>query len=708
MEPKREIPARSVLDEIAVKSGVAVVVVDRSGIEVSASNDNSICAALNPDGELVGDCAAHCGRALSLAAANSGVVNYTCHAGLACKAAALYYDERPVAVIAGRTFLSSENYKAATARAMDGDWANIADRLFDNILLSGSPTVLDEAIASIIKRSVEIEPPIIVSVPEEKKTEKPLEISAEPSADRVPRETADIIAQMAQRLNSQRFDEPVYPDAQHKAEPATDASAWRSFLASLLSKDYISARNAMIEFLTAQYQLHSIVWLERRGDRLESTAVSAALVGRSVKLGIGANDPVLKDAAEGDMPVELGKRSDAENRDSQKMLLFAMPVGNEVPAALVVLDRIADAGIRRQIARFCAAVAHQLEILRLRGEVDKREQLAEATRKVTEGLRHIDSADFWTHLTRVSAELLQAERASLITRDDNDEELEIRASIGILNDLSKVKDAGDRVARIVFEKGKPVVVTDVSTTGLPPAEPERNYRSSSFISAPLSVGGKQIAVINFTDKAGGTPFDRRDLEMLRAISPQLASAIDRTRLKEKAGEFEQLSVTDTLTGLLNRRYLEQRLAEEVKRSNRHGYPMSFVMLDVDHFKSFNDNFGHLAGDEALKLVAKIVRDTLRGADVAARFGGEEFAILLPQTTDEEAATIAERVRHNIESAEFPHRKVTVSMGIASCSAELCSTMNLIAAADKALYKAKDRGRNQVCVFERLKEMPHAY
>lgn len=169
-------------------------------------------------------------------------------------------------------------------------------------------------------------------------------------------------------------------------------------------------------------------------------------------------------------------------------------------------------------------------------------------------------------------------------------------------------------------------------------------------------------------------------------------------MKEKAGEFEQLSVTDPLTGLLNRRYMVQRLAEEVKRSNRHGYPMAFVMLDVDHFKSYNDTFGHPAGDEALKIVASVIRETLRDADVAVRFGGEEFAILLPQTTDSEAANIANRVRQNVAATEFPHRTVTISVGVASCSSEVCAQMDMISAADQALYRAKAEGRNRVWIY----------
>jgi diguanylate cyclase (GGDEF)-like protein len=181
--------------------------------------------------------------------------------------------------------------------------------------------------------------------------------------------------------------------------------------------------------------------------------------------------------------------------------------------------------------------------------------------------------------------------------------------------------------------------------------------------------------------------------------PQIAVAIDRTSLKNMAGEFEQLSVTDALTGLLNRRYLEKRLNEEIQRSKRHRFPMSMMMLDVDDFKSYNDTFGHLAGDEALKIVAGVLKDILRGDDVAARYGGEEFAILLPQTTAAEAAAIAERLRQRIEHTEFPKRKITISIGIAACSKDVETPEDIVGAADHALYEAKNHGRNNVQVYD---------
>lgn len=127
--------------------------------------------------------------------------------------------------------------------------------------------------------------------------------------------------------------------------------------------------------------------------------------------------------------------------------------------------------------------------------------------------------------------------------------------------------------------------------------------------------------------------------------------------------------------------------------------MTLMMIDVDRFKSYNDTFGHPAGDEALRIVAGILKENLRGADVAARYGGEEFAVLLPQTTVEEAVQIAERIRRQIERCSFPHRRVTASIGIASSGPDISTPDDLIWAADRALYQAKELGRNMVRVFD---------
>ena len=255
-------------------------------------------------------------------------------------------------------------------------------------------------------------------------------------------------------------------------------------------------------------------------------------------------------------------------------------------------------------------------------------------------------------------------------------------------DLAIAEDVGERVAKAILEKGKPVLVSDTARAHLPPAPAERRYKTASFISYPITLGERGIAIMNYTDKVGGEPFDKRDLDLLDSIAPQVAVVVDRMALREKAGEYAQLSITDPLTGLLNRRYIEERLTEEINRSDRTGEPVSFMMLDVDEFKSYNDRYGHPAGDEALEMIGQVLRENLRGADVAARYGGEEFSVLLPETNTEEAQAIAERIRKHVEDTKFPKRRVTVSIGIASLGGELTEVKALVKAADDALYRAK--------------------
>jgi diguanylate cyclase (GGDEF)-like protein len=151
--------------------------------------------------------------------------------------------------------------------------------------------------------------------------------------------------------------------------------------------------------------------------------------------------------------------------------------------------------------------------------------------------------------------------------------------------------------------------------------------------------------------------------------------------------------------------LEERMDEEIKRSQRNSFPMSFLMIDIDDFKFYNDNNGHQAGDKALEITAHCLRAVLRAHDVAVRYGGEEFSILLPQTTIDEAAVIAERIRHKVETEHFPNGenqprgKVTVSIGVSAYSTMLNNTTAIIGAADRALYLAKNQSKNLVMVLD---------
>ena len=180
---------------------------------------------------------------------------------------------------------------------------------------------------------------------------------------------------------------------------------------------------------------------------------------------------------------------------------------------------------------------------------------------------------------------------------------------------------------------------------------------------------------------------------LRAGRQELAGAND--RLSEKNEELERLSVTDGLTGLVNHRALMTRLAEEGQRSLRNSHPFVVIMADVDHFKQYNDTFGHPEGDVVLKKVASILKDCTRTVDCVARYGGEEFAALLPETDMSGAMEVAERMRARVEAAEFPGRRVTLSIGVAEFPKHAPTPKDVIAVADAALYVAKRGGRNQV-------------
>ena len=689
MSVLREIPEKLVLDKLADENGVAIAIVDEMHREISVSNNNSICRHLNPTGEFSPACAEFCGQALERAFDADSGAGFECHAGLDCRAVPIDSPDGRFVAIVGRTFVKAENYRRAAERAISGDWSAFPpSEFFENILLTGSPEILDKA-----ARRLE-------SFAEETPTNKPAMVTIEPSVKSTPTITPPR-EPTVERVNV------AEPGPTAETKPVTEkrmaeTRAWRSFFGSLLKTDYPKAVGSFLEFLANHYGFTSLIWLERVGDSFDNTTAFGEMKSRKVSLGIAPDDSRLIEASQREMPLEIGERQKGETASASRIMhLFPIGIGGEISAAIATLDTIEPERAKTQIARICQSIAPQLEILRLRGDVARRELLGRAVSRFSESIKTIDADDFWFNLTQNAAEMLQAERASLLVFDERSDALEIKALIGSKTKFDAAKAVGVRVAKIVFARNEPVVISDVAATGLPPAPAERNYKMPSFLCCPINIGGRTIGVMSFTDRAGGKPFDKVSLELFQAIAPQLAVAIDRANLKEKAGEFEQLSVTDALTGLLNRRYIEERLMEEVKRSNRHGFPMSFMMLDVDQFKSYNDQFGHPAGDVALKLVGHVIRETLRGADVAARFGGEEFAILLPQTTGEEAAAIAERIRSNIEHADFPHRRVTASIGVASCSAELCVSADLVAAADKALYESKRLGRNRVRAFEEM-------
>jgi len=184
--------------------------------------------------------------------------------------------------------------------------------------------------------------------------------------------------------------------------------------------------------------------------------------------------------------------------------------------------------------------------------------------------------------------------------------------------------------------------------------------------------------------------DPTDLDLLLARA--------RTLLEFKAylDVCEEAAFTDHLTGLANRRRFERQLEREVTRTERFSHPFSLLMIDIDNFKKLNDSFGHDAGDDAIRRISRVLREGTRGIDLAARIGGEEFAVLLVETNQQAGMEVAERLRLAIRTLNLPSgEQVTASFGVAECPTDAQTAAGIVKASDVALYEAKRQGRDRV-------------
>jgi len=267
------------------------------------------------------------------------------------------------------------------------------------------------------------------------------------------------------------------------------------------------------------------------------------------------------------------------------------------------------------------------------------------------------------------------------------------------SELPRIKSKnGDIFDQWVFKERQSLSVEDIEEDfrfDYKPLTRERPF--ASLISVPLITQSRITGILrlNSKDKKAYT-FD--DLRLLDFISDLVSSAINNARLYEKT---EELSTKDSLTGFYIHRYLKERLSEEVDRARINNSLLSVIMIDVDHFKDYNDKYGHSAGDKVLLRISKIIRDRLKNGHIVARYGGEEFAILLPGVDKDKAVDITEDIRKEVESSKFVLRrnetKVTISAGVSVYSDDIKDKEELLKRADFCLYQAKKQGRNKVCV-----------
>jgi diguanylate cyclase (GGDEF)-like protein len=350
----------------------------------------------------------------------------------------------------------------------------------------------------------------------------------------------------------------------------------------------------------------------------------------------------------------------------------------------------------------------QLEIVRLTDQLESRKKSIGQFYEFLRGIAStLDSQQVYQSLLERFSDLMKAGRSSLMIFDPETNELALEVALGAgaaTTDSLRLK-LGEPIAGAVLSSGFPLVVRDADNDSrVPHPRPDR-YKSKSFISYPITLGLRKVGVINLTERVDGLPYENDDLMMLEMMAPHLALIIDRAEWAKKAETFQQMSLTDPLTGLPNRRYLQDRLFEEVERSKRYNTPLSFMIIDIDRFKSYNDIYGHTNADRVLVKTAEILRGTIRAIDMSARFAGDEFCIVLPETGLGDAARIAERLRKTICDTEYGTEQgefmgqVTISTGISGFSASRQTPLAIMESADRALYQAKTQGRNCVAMFE---------
>jgi len=294
--------------------------------------------------------------------------------------------------------------------------------------------------------------------------------------------------------------------------------------------------------------------------------------------------------------------------------------------------------------------------------------------------------------------LIPSEAWSMLMVDEERQELTFELALG-----AKGKDVasfrvkmGEGIAGWVAQTGRPAIVNDAAHDPrfARRFDTQTHFHTRSILCAPLTSRGRTIGVVQVINRVGGK-FTRDDLKILLTLVEPCAIAIENAMLFQRA---EQLTITDDLTKLFNSRYLNLYLTREIKRSKRHEAALAVIFLDLDGFKSINDQYGHLAGSRTLTEVGTILSRSVRETDTIARYGGDEFVVVLPETPAAGAMVIAERIRKAIESYTFLEAqglvaRLSASFGIACYPEHALTPEGLIQKADQAMYRVKERSKN---------------
>lgn len=317
----------------------------------------------------------------------------------------------------------------------------------------------------------------------------------------------------------------------------------------------------------------------------------------------------------------------------------------------------------------------------------------------------MDLTEVSRRILEKAADMLDVDNASLMLVDGDTHELRIQDAIGLENDVVENMRLrlGEEISGWVAAEGKPLLIEDIEKHPLFKKVNQERYINRSLLSVPLKIKDRVIGVLNVNNKRSGAVFTSGDLKLLASLASLAAISIENAHTYQNA-------ITDRLTRLYNYGYFREELGRKIQMAKDEGCPLSLVMFDIDHFKNFNDKNGHELANVALVRIANLSLENSRQRgdripDLVARYGGEEFMIILYGVGIEGAIVTAERVRRSIAGTVFsggenqPGGRVTISVGLATCPDHASDGDTLVTCADKALYKAKKGGRNQVQVAD---------